>query len=157
MDFLNENLFIYTNSFLNKYDISISMLAACFNLVCSQFEKNVSLIERITLPTDLPARLLAFISEHYTEKISLSDVSLRLGYEYHYLSRCFNSCFGMSFRKCLNRYRLNHAKELLVSTEAEISEIALESGFQSIRSFNDEFVNDMGKSPRAFREEMRRK
>ena len=94
-----------------------------------------------------------FISVNYRSKITLADVARELGYNYHYLSKCFHQIFNMSFTELLNSYRLDEAAAMLVETDVDITQVALESGFQSIRSFNDFFKTQLGMTPSKYRSE----
>lgn len=57
----------------------------------------------------------------------------------------------MSFTNFLNIYRLETAIRLLEETDKKITDIALESGFQSVRSFNNSFNLKFGISPREYK------
>lgn len=94
-----------------------------------------------------------YIADNFKSNISLHDVADAKGYNYQYLSRIFNRTFGINFKTMLNQYRTNHALELLRDSRVPLSEIAFESGFQSIRSFDHVFRERFGKSPKAFRRE----
>lgn len=95
--------------------------------------------------------IVNYISDNYKNDISLHDIANIKGYNYQYLSRVFNKTFGINFKTMLNWYRANRALELLRDTSLSPTEIAFESGFQSIRSFNHVFINSFGKSPKEFR------
>ena len=92
-----------------------------------------------------------YIADNFKSNISLHDVADAKGYNYQYLSRIFNQTFGINFKTMLNQYRTNHALELLRDSELPLTEIAFESGFQSIRSFDHVFRERFGKSPKEFR------
>ena len=70
-----------------------------------------------------------------------------LGYDYRYLSRVFNETMGVGFKTFVNQYRCDMVKSLISDTTLSLSEIALSSGFQSIRSFNRVFRQITGTSP----------
>ena len=89
-----------------------------------------------------------YISENFRSNVTLQDVAREKGYNYQYLSRIFNRVMGMSFKKMLNLYRLENAYALLQDTDKSISEICFESGFQSIRSFNQVCRETYGMSPK---------
>ena len=57
----------------------------------------------------------------------------------------------MSFTDLLNSYRLDAALLLLTETDKDITDIALESGFQSVRNFNDYFKLKIGETPSKYR------
>jgi AraC-like DNA-binding protein len=70
-----------------------------------------------------------------------------MGYDHHYLSRAFHEMFHMNFRDFVNQYRINYANELLMQGGRSITEVAFESGFQSVRSFNDVYKKMTGSVP----------
>ncbi|MBQ9098751.1 MAG: helix-turn-helix transcriptional regulator [Clostridia bacterium] len=104
--------------------------------------------------TDITAmEIVEYISDHFQSDISLHNVAEAKGYNYQYLSRVFNRTFGIHFKTMVNQYRTNHALQLLRDTELPLSEIAFESGFGSIRSFDHVFRESLGRSPKDFRRE----
>lgn len=50
--------------------------------------------------------VMRYIDDHYNEKIDLDTLSKHFGYEKTYLSRSFNSFFGMNLREYINRRRV---------------------------------------------------
>ena len=92
---------------------------------------------------DLIASIFSYIGSHYRENITLDDVAAFCGYNAHYISRIFASAIGINFRKVLNGYRLAHALELMQDTNLSMTEIALASGFGSVRSFNRVYAESM--------------
>lgn len=116
-------------------------------LIGGDLVKKVELVQTPTADTVVIA-VAQYISENFKEDITLCDVAKEKGYNYQYLSRIFNRVMGMNFKKMLNLYRLEHAYALLQDTDSSISEICFESGFQSIRSFNQVCREIYGKSPK---------
>lgn len=57
----------------------------------------------------------------------------------------------MSFTDFLNLYRIETALRLLDETDKKITDIALESGFQSVRNFNEAFRKKIGISPSEYK------
>ena len=72
------------------------------------------------------------------------------------MSRHFKNVFNTNFTDFINMYRLETAVKLLDETNANITEIALESGFQSVRSFHSFFKKTMGLSPSEYRKASRK-
>ena len=85
---------------------------------------------------NLAVRVAHYIETHFQSEITLRDVARELGYSYQYLSNTFHSLFGINFKKLLNQYRMDHAIRLLQETTLPITQVAFESGFQSLRTFN---------------------
>ena len=133
----------------------VYILKSCLYAVCNEYISQVKLTEHNNKTFALMNTLIDFISENYKNKISLKDASKRLGYNYHYLSKKFNKTFSMSFIEYLNSYRLEKALEMLTETDMNITDIAFESGFQSIRSFNEIFKQRTGTTPIKYRSEQK--
>ncbi len=70
------------------------------------------------------------------------------GYDAHYLSRIFSSNVGINFKRVVNSYRLDYARTLLQETGLSITEVALASGFGSVRSFNRAFAEEYNAVPK---------
>lgn len=136
---------------LRSHQPSFYLLKACLYAVCNEYTKNIQLLPKTRKSDLMMQEIIDYIAENYNNKISLLDMSERLGYNYHYLSKCFHKIFSVSFTEFLNSYRLDAALTLLRETDKDIAEIALESGFQSIRSFNCIFKNRLGTTPMKYR------
>lgn len=96
-------------------------------------------------------KMVEYIDAHYTEPMSLFDLSQALGYSYRYMSGVVNKFFKLSLPQIVNRYRVSYACKMLSETETDITEIALLCGFGSMRSFNRNFKDVTGVSPREYR------
>ena len=57
----------------------------------------------------------------------------------------------MTFNELLNMYRIETAIQLLDESDKKIVDVAYESGFQSVRTFNDCFKKHLGISPSEYR------
>ena len=132
-------------------------LIAGLNLLCGEFLRNITLVERSNPEYALMNDIVDYIAENYRNKLILKDVAAALGYDYYYFSKLFHQTFGQSFNEYLNTYRFNTALRSLRTTDKPISAIASESGFQSIRSFNDIFLKRTGSSPAQYRKQLNHK
>ena len=128
-------------------------LTASLSFLCAEFYKKCTSV--LTENSELKNRktiihnILTFISENYTEDIKLSDLASTLGYEEHYISRLFNSIFKKRFTVLVNEYRVFHARRMILENKDKtLSEIALASGFGSVRNFNRVYKMVMGVSPK---------
>ena len=127
------------------------MRKACFYAVCDDYLRQVELEPRQEKSSFLVGKLLDWIAQHYTENISLKQAAEEFGYEYHYLSRLLNRNFAISFTGILAAYRVEHAAQLLQTTDLSVTQVAEQSGFQSIRGFNLSFKKITGKTPNDYR------
>lgn len=130
---------------------SIYALKSCFYAVCNAYCSAVTLMEQAGKSDLLMRSIVEFIQANYRSPISLTDVADALGYDYYYISKSFHRIFNMSFSDFLNSYRLEAAITLLTETDEKVTDIAFESGFQSIRSFNHFFKSRTGQTPVQYR------
>lgn len=100
---------------------------------------------------DLTWNILNYLSEHYTNELSLATVSKYFGISPSYLSHRFHEKTGCSFNSYLNEMRVDYAKYLLKNSELPIVDICFECGFSTQRSFNRAFARFAATTPREYR------
>lgn len=100
---------------------------------------------------DALSSTLLYMSNHYTEDISLLSVAEALGYTPTYISHCISVIPGMNFRKLLNSLRVDKAKMYILKGNFKMIDIALECGFSGERSFNRAFLDVAGVTPSEYR------
>ena len=132
-------------------DAPVLMKKACFYAVCDAYSHTVSFEPRPERSNFVVGKILDWISQNYTEDITLKQAADVFGYEYHYLSRLLNSGYRIRFVDLLNSYRVARTRELLQTTDLPVAEIMTLSGFQSIRSMNMVFKAQTGVTPVAYR------
>jgi len=80
-----------------------------------------------------------------------AEVAARLGISDRHLRRIFETQFGVSPLQYLQTRRLLVAKQLIADTRLPMTEVALASGFASVRRFNAAFAGHYGLNPSAMR------
>ena len=115
--------------------------------VCAEYLSAVRLRPRDRTTDALP-RLLGYLEENFREDISVSRAARAIGYSERSLSAILRDTLQLSFRALLNQYRFEYASRMLRSGACSITDVALESGFQSVRTFNRVFRALGGQSPR---------
>lgn len=144
LQYLKENLmFMGTPEFY--------ILTAGLNILCSAYLQQVMLTTRGFRESSLLNRASDYISENFRKRITLAQTAHALGYDYHYFSKAFHATFGVGFNDYLNTVRFNAAAEALLASNDSITTIALDSGFQSVRSFNEVFSKKAGTTPSQYR------
>jgi signal transduction histidine kinase/AraC-like DNA-binding protein len=98
-------------------------------------------------------KAMAYIHEHYADELSRQDIATHAGVSERYLTRCFNQEAGMTPSTYLTRYRINQACKLLENTDKAITEIAFAVGFSSGSYFGQVFLQQIGLTPHAYREQ----
>lgn len=84
-------------------------------------------------------------------ELRIEDVAMRIGTNRTYLSSVLNNKYGYSFLRFVNRYRLDEAKELLLSTSLPVCRIADKVGYKNINTFISCFRDRFGLSPKQWR------
>lgn len=82
---------------------------------------------------------------------SVDKLAARLGVSARHLRRIFEAQFGVSPMRYLQTRRLHTAKQLLADTALPITQVALMSGYASVRRFNAEFVGHYRLNPSQLR------
>ena len=96
-------------------------------------------------------RCIEYINQHYKDDLPLDYISGIAGFSKFHFTRWFKQFAGISFYEYLTSVRIKVAESMLINSEAAITEIALESGFQSIATFNRVFKNTKKLTPTEFR------
>lgn len=97
-------------------------------------------------------KVFLYISENYNKNITLTTTAEFSGYVPTYFSRIFRDYTGMTFYDYLTSYRLSAAIRALLSDDKKsMAEIAKESGFGSVKTFDRVFKERMDISPLKFR------
>jgi len=96
----------------------------------------------------------AYIHDHQTEEISLSQVAKAVNMSSYYFCKMFKKVTGINFTDYVARVRIEKSKNLLLNPNLRISEIAFEVGFQSLTHFNRVFKKILGQSPTDYRAQL---
>jgi len=96
-------------------------------------------------------KVLEYVSEHYTEKISPKMLSEKFGYNETYFCRRFKEVTGLTFSKYLLVLRMEMAENLLRKTKDDIGIISWKCGFEDRDYFSRCFRKRYDCSPTEFR------
>lgn len=92
-----------------------------------------------------------YLDTHYTEKITLEDLSRQFYIDKFYLAKLFKERFGLSILQYLMQLRITTAKRLLRFTDLSIEKIAAECGIEDGNYFARAFKKVEGCSPTEYR------
>jgi AraC-like DNA-binding protein/mannose-6-phosphate isomerase-like protein (cupin superfamily) len=93
---------------------------------------------------NLAVQITKYMHEHYHENISLEDVSKAFHITPRHVTRIFGDYFGTGFRKTLSIFRLNYAKNHLITTDKPVEEIAALVGISSPQTLYRLFKENEG-------------
>ena len=103
------------------------------------------------MDSEVITAVMTYINNHYREELSLEDVAKFAGFSRYYFSRSFKKQTGYSFKDYLCQKRLQVAMDLLIRTNRPMKDVALDSGFGSVATFNRVFREKKGCTPTQYR------
>lgn len=103
--------------------------------------------------SDTMKMVLAYVSEN-VKTLTQSEVANHCNISYQYLSRMFKETMGKGFNEYITFLRLREAEKLLLSSDKDVTEIALECGFTASSYFIERFKKFKGITPKQFRNKM---
>jgi len=99
-------------------------------------------------------KAIEYLHLHFSENISLHQLSQYCYVSPFHFSRLFKKVLGIPPHKYLLGIRLQHARFLLTSSSKSITDIAFGSGFQSIEHFATRYKQQFGISPTQQRKQL---
>lgn len=100
------------------------------------------------------AEACLFISHNCTSPLTLEDVASHMGMSKSHFAHLFKEFTDMTFLDYLTDERIRRAKALFQNPNTRIIDIAFDSGFSSISSFNRAFKKTTGQTPSEYRESL---
>lgn len=94
-----------------------------------------------------------YLDLHYTEKVSLDELSEMFFIDKYYLAKTFKNQFGFPISTYIQNIRITKAKQLLRFSEKTVEEIGYEVGMDNPAYFSRVFKNVEGVSPKTYREQ----
>lgn len=95
--------------------------------------------------------VMAYIVEHFKDKVSLSTVSSLANMTPHSFCKYFKKITRKTFMEAVTDYRVDYAAQQLVNTGHSISQISFDSGFNDLSHFHKTFKARMQLSPLCYR------
>lgn len=94
---------------------------------------------------------IAYMKEHFTEKITLEDVAATIGFNTNYFSELFKKETGENFSNYLLGIRMEKAKQMLRDTKIPVYEIGESVGYKDAKYFSQQFMKVVGVKPAEYR------
>ena len=103
------------------------------------------------IQSGLSYQVLHYISEHFTEPLSLETTARALGISRIHLSHIFSQQLKINFRQYINTLRIDRACTLLRDPSYTISQIVYLCGYGNPRTFHRAFQAQCGVPPKQYR------
>lgn len=94
---------------------------------------------------------LRLINEHQREPLTLASIADAVGYSPFHLARRFKAEVGLAPMQWLAAQRFLRARQLLLGSDASVTDICMEVGFSSLGTFTRRFTGEVGLGPTEFR------
>ncbi|PWK23841.1 AraC-like DNA-binding protein [Arcicella aurantiaca] len=94
-----------------------------------------------------------YVMKHFKEEVRLSELASLVSMSDAAFCRYFKSRTNKSFFDFIAEIRIGHACKLLHEGTLNVTQIAYESGYNTMSNFNRQFKNIVGKSPLVYQKE----
>jgi len=95
--------------------------------------------------------IIQYIKEHYCDDLSTAKLSEQFNLSSNYITNLLKQELGIRYNDYITQLRLEHAKELLVSTNLSVKNITSACGYYSQSHFTKLFVEKEGCTPIEYR------
>lgn len=92
-----------------------------------------------------------YMIDHFNSNIKLDTIASIIGMTPTSFCRYFKKHTNKSFHTVLNEIRVGHSCKLLIENKLNIADISVESGFNNLSNFNEQFKKIKGISPSQYR------
>jgi len=133
-----------------QYDAMLRLLAT-FAEHLATISNSIELEAAEVEPT-LVSNAKRYIRDRFNERISLDEAAQAVNASTRHFCKVFKQATGITFTDYLARVRVEKAKHLLRNPNLRVSEVAFETGFESISQFNRSFKRIVKMTPTDFRE-----
>ncbi len=99
-------------------------------------------------------KILQYVNDHYSEDLTMTDLSKVTGLSVDYMARRFKAVMNMSPSEYIRRFRVAKAMELLADESLSIAQIADLTGFSDISLFSRVFKSTVGIPPVSYRKSL---
>ncbi|MED0867836.1 AraC family transcriptional regulator [Bacillus spizizenii] len=110
---------------------------------------DVTFLSSIPEPSDEVKMVCEFLEEHYTENVTLNDLSELIGWSKYHLLRSFTKQKGITPNSYLETIRINQAKKLLEQGVRPI-DAAFQTGFSDQSHMTKFFKRQVGLTPKQY-------
>lgn len=95
---------------------------------------------------------IQYMKVNYAQKLKVEDIAFRSFLSKSYFCQLFKNITGLCFSEYLQNIRIEEACKKLTSSDKIISEIALDVGFNDMKSFYSVFQKHTGLTPKQYRQ-----
>lgn len=136
----------------NTEGASKILIQAYVQLIMAHAFSKLEMVAKETVGgDDIIYKAVEYVARNYREELFLDKMASDLGVSKYVLSRMFAKTFHCNFNQYINSVRINYAIAMLEGTKESITNIYLDCGFESQRTFNRAFKERYKMTPREYR------
>lgn len=95
----------------------------------------------------LSEQMKQYVKENYMNQVTVVALSKQFYLSPNYMRQLFLNVNGITFKNYLKQHRMEKAKEMLTTGNYKIYEVAINVGYNDIKSFRSAFIEHFGISP----------
>lgn len=150
-----SNIALKYSNFMPYYELSVySMLFELLDILKREFSLCLMDTANEKKKDKQELRILEikeYIMSNYQKDIGLTSLAEHLHLSPQYVSKIFKENFSLRFNQYVNSYRIQLAEREIKYSEMNITDIAMNNGFQNIALFNKYFRERYKLSPKEYR------
>lgn len=131
----------------------IALGSYLYLLICMLFRKHRTHFPYTSLDemVNIALTMQKYLDEHSTDDIFLRELAKMFNIDMYYLSHIFKKVIGYTFKEYLTLQRISKAKDLLLNSTMNITEIGTHSGFNNASHFISVFKKIESVTPYQYR------
>lgn len=145
--FFSKSPIADTQIYINLLTMLTAVREFQLKLLCNQSDEND---KDFDCSIDLSC-VMKYIDHNFTEDISLDKLAAVAGYSKYHFSRIFKKKQNISIVQYISRKRIKLAERLLIDPTLSVTEVAMQSGFSSLTTFNRIFKSEKNCTPTEFK------
>lgn len=150
---VHEDIVNTMKSLAHMKERSPMLIQAYVQIILAHVLSDMKMIDKSAVGSDdLIYNAVEYVAKNFREQFTLEKMAYDLGISKFVLSRMFAKTFHCNFNRYVNGVRLNYAASALEHTQESITNIYLDCGFESQRTFNRTFKDRFKLTPREYRQ-----
>ncbi len=119
----------------------------------------LSVLEMIPMEgnLELPSKIIAYINENFKEELGINHIAKVFGYHPSYISHLFCDRLNIPFKTYLGNIRSEYAASQIRTTDKSLTEIAYDSGYNSLNTFCRCFKKYFSQTPSQYKKAFRKR
>lgn len=150
----NTSLIALAREILTEYKSSSTAVKKAYLLLLAGKLLELCDFTELQSSAGIIPEVFDFCLKSFRSDITLKDVANALYVSESCVSHIFCNKLKINFRSYINLLRINEASALLGKNDMNITDIAAQCGFGSIRTFNRAFLKFKGISPKEYRKKL---